>query len=192
VIFQGRRYRLISQSAQSVWVAPRGTRQRPIVVARTNPDLIMEPTADDLELAEGFERGDIGVRVRRRTHVPAASRDLYDGQETQIQSPHSLIACCGGSSPSPFAGVGQGARTHRQRSTASPVSALSRACELNRPSQELGVRATAADDALPASSETCRMAAATRSGRSSCTKCEASLRISTSCRLRYRCHLTLS
>jgi hypothetical protein len=76
VIFQGRRYRLISQSAQSVWVAPRGTRQRPIVVARTNPDLIMEPTADDLELAEGFERGDIGAFEYADGHTYPPHREI--------------------------------------------------------------------------------------------------------------------
>ena len=61
VIFQGRRYRVLSCAADSVLLKPRvddGTRIR---VRTSHPDLVLAPTAEDMLLAAGFERGDVGA-----------------------------------------------------------------------------------------------------------------------------------
>lgn len=60
-IFRGRRYRLISQDEATVYLEPlAGTENRP-EVSRLDPDLLVDPTADDLHLAEAFERGEINA-----------------------------------------------------------------------------------------------------------------------------------
>ena len=61
VIFQGRRCRVVSCTAEGVLLKPRvddGTR---IQVRTSHPDLVLAPTAVDMVLAAAFERGDVGA-----------------------------------------------------------------------------------------------------------------------------------
>lgn len=58
-IFRGRRHYVVSQTDDGVWLQPfdgNGERRH---VGKHDPDLIVDPTSEDLYLAEAFERDEI-------------------------------------------------------------------------------------------------------------------------------------
>lgn len=60
-IFRGRRHYVMSQTQHGVWLQPFDQDKARIHVAVTDPDVIVNPTSDDLHLAAAFERGEIGA-----------------------------------------------------------------------------------------------------------------------------------
>lgn len=60
-VFQGRRYFVVQRLEDNVWierVASAGERR---LVSVHDRDLILDPSDEDLDLAEAFERGEIGA-----------------------------------------------------------------------------------------------------------------------------------
>ena len=75
-IFQGRRYHLISQRDATVSLEPIAAPGSRIEISMQDPDLILHPTADDLHLAEAFERGEIGAFEYPHGHTYPAGREI--------------------------------------------------------------------------------------------------------------------
>ena len=75
-IFQGRRCRVVSRDEHTVSVKPSHTRGKPLEIATGHPDLILDPTADDLSLAEAFERGEIDAFEYPDGHTFPANREI--------------------------------------------------------------------------------------------------------------------
>jgi hypothetical protein len=75
-IFQGRRCRVVHQAETTVSLEPRGASGARIQVAIEDPDLILDPTADDVALAEAFERGDIGAFEYVDGHTYPPNREI--------------------------------------------------------------------------------------------------------------------
>ena len=79
VIFRGRRHVVAYHEASGgVWLeltigADSAVRT---FVASIDPDLIMAPTIEDLDLAEAFERGDIGAFEYEDGHTYPANREI--------------------------------------------------------------------------------------------------------------------
>lgn len=60
VIYRGRRHLVVKPAGTSLWLkplAPPGG--RPVRVACGHPNLILEPTAEDIEFATAYERGEV-------------------------------------------------------------------------------------------------------------------------------------
>jgi hypothetical protein len=75
-IFQGRRYRVASRSDGTVSVKPFQATGKPLEIPTGHIDLILDPTADDLSLAEAFERGEIGAFEYPDGHTFPANREI--------------------------------------------------------------------------------------------------------------------
>ena len=60
-IFRGRRHYVVSRAHDGVWLQPCDGRAERIHVTTQDADLIVDPTSDDLYLAEAFEHGEIGA-----------------------------------------------------------------------------------------------------------------------------------
>lgn len=77
-IFQGRRCFVVSRTSGHVWIQPAldsgdATRRQ---IPDTHRDLILEPTEEDLDLAEAFERGEIGAFEYPDGHTYPAGREI--------------------------------------------------------------------------------------------------------------------
>jgi len=75
-IFRGRRYKIDSQRGESVWLEAPGRAGQRICVAMGDADLILNPTMDDLCLAEAFERGEIGAFEYPDGHTYPPNREI--------------------------------------------------------------------------------------------------------------------
>ena len=60
-IFEGRRHVVVSRTADGLELEDIGPNRRRTHVRHDHPDLIVDPTLEDLDLAEGFERGEVGA-----------------------------------------------------------------------------------------------------------------------------------
>jgi hypothetical protein len=89
-VFRGRRHRVLARREAVVSLEPHPVGPR-VDVSVPDPDLILDPAADDLELAIAFERGHIKrVRVPGRPHLSAESRDWFAQQARRDVTPGSL------------------------------------------------------------------------------------------------------
>ena len=75
-IFQGRRCRVVSRDEHAVSLKTFPARGKPLEIVTSHPDLILDPTADDLSLAEAFERGDIDAFEYPDGHTLPANREI--------------------------------------------------------------------------------------------------------------------
>lgn len=75
-IFQGCRYRLVSEHADTMCLEPFTSEGKRLEVAKDNRDLIVHPTAEDLHLAEAFERGEIGAFEYADGHTYPPNREI--------------------------------------------------------------------------------------------------------------------
>lgn len=60
-IYRGHRYYVVSSSDQGVSLTSIASSTLRVHVPVDDPDLIVEPTCEDLHLAEAFERGEVGA-----------------------------------------------------------------------------------------------------------------------------------
>lgn len=63
-IFRGRRHVVVEQTENGIWleqIALHGSTSTRVHVAATDPDLIIDPTDDDLDIAAAYERGEISA-----------------------------------------------------------------------------------------------------------------------------------
>jgi hypothetical protein len=63
-IYKGKCHFVVSRDADAIWIEQlfRGTdRSDRMLVRLHDPDLILDPTDEDLDLAEAFERGEINA-----------------------------------------------------------------------------------------------------------------------------------
>lgn len=63
-IFRGRRHLVVSQTRTGVWLDPVARIPKAVASVHatpTDPDLILDPTDEDLHLAVAFERGEISA-----------------------------------------------------------------------------------------------------------------------------------
>lgn len=63
-IYKGKCHYVVSRDADTIWIKQlfRGTdRSDSVPVRLHDPDLILDPTDEDLDLAEAFERGEINA-----------------------------------------------------------------------------------------------------------------------------------
>ena len=60
-IFRGCRHGVVSQAEDGVWLQPYDQNAARIHVATDHRDLILDPTPEDLILAEAFERAEIAA-----------------------------------------------------------------------------------------------------------------------------------
>ena len=87
-IFRGRRWHIISQSAENILLKPLTGIGSIICIALGHADLIVEPTSEDLHLADAFERGEVGAFEYSDGHtyppdreIPRVSRRLLSGRK---------------------------------------------------------------------------------------------------------------
>jgi hypothetical protein len=87
-IFRGRRWHVISQSAENVLLKPLSGLGGIISIAAGHADLIVEPTSEDLNLADAYERGEISAFEYADGHtyppdreIPKARRRLLPGRK---------------------------------------------------------------------------------------------------------------
>lgn len=85
-IFQGRRCRVVSRDEHTVSLKPSHTRSKPLEIATGHPDLILDPTADDLALAEAFERGEISAFEYPDGHTFPANREIVTSTKQRRRS----------------------------------------------------------------------------------------------------------
>jgi hypothetical protein len=60
-IYRGHRYYVVSSSDEGVSLHSLGSPALHVQVSVDDPDLMFEPSCEDLHLAEAFERGEIGA-----------------------------------------------------------------------------------------------------------------------------------
>lgn len=75
-IFRGRRYIVVSPATESVWIERLAPNSERIQVALGDPDLIVDPTREDLDLADAFERGEIGAFEYPDGHTYPPGREI--------------------------------------------------------------------------------------------------------------------
>ena len=75
-IFRGRRWRIISQSAETVLLKPLTGIGSIISIAVGHADLIVEPTSEDLHLADAYERGEINAFEYADGHTYPPDREI--------------------------------------------------------------------------------------------------------------------
>jgi hypothetical protein len=61
VIYQGRRYRVVAEDEGSVSLAELARPSAVIRVSRRHVDLLLDPSDDDLHMADAYERGEINA-----------------------------------------------------------------------------------------------------------------------------------
>ena len=79
-IFRGRRWHIISQSAENVLLKPLSGPASIICIAVGHADLIVEPTSEDLHLADAYERGEIGAFEYADGHTYPPDREIPTAQ----------------------------------------------------------------------------------------------------------------
>lgn len=85
-IFQGRRCRVVSRDEHAVSLKPSHTKGKPLQIATGHPDLILDPTADDLALAEAFERGETSAFEYPDGHTFPANREIVTSTKQSRRS----------------------------------------------------------------------------------------------------------
>ena len=78
VIYCGRRYFVPDDAADDLGLelTTRGNPPAQVRVALNDPDLIMAPSAEDLQLAQAFERGDVSAFQYADGHTYPANRQI--------------------------------------------------------------------------------------------------------------------
>jgi hypothetical protein len=75
-IFRGRRWHIISQSAENVLLKPLGGPGGIVCIGVGHADLIVEPTSEDLHLADAYERGEISAFEYADGHTYPPNREI--------------------------------------------------------------------------------------------------------------------
>lgn len=83
-IYQGRRYRVLCQTAHGVWLQSTDTVATRVHVVADDRNLILNPTEEDLELAAAYECGEINAFEYPDGHTYPANRETgptEDGED---------------------------------------------------------------------------------------------------------------
>jgi hypothetical protein len=75
VVFQGRRHRVLARTETVVSLEQHPVGPR-VDVSVHDPDLILDPTSDDVELAVAFERGEISAFEYPDGHTYPPNREI--------------------------------------------------------------------------------------------------------------------
>ena len=63
-VFRGRRHAVVGRTNSGVWLEPLVSKDAPsnrVYVSPSDADLILDPSDEDIDLAEAFERGEINA-----------------------------------------------------------------------------------------------------------------------------------
>ncbi len=76
-IYKGRCHFVISREGDDIWLEETSREQpRRTLVSADHPDLILNPTEEDLDLAEAFERGEISAFEYPDGHTFPPDREI--------------------------------------------------------------------------------------------------------------------
>ncbi len=76
-IFRGRRYFVVTQAENGGWLEPGSAREsRRVHVSVADPDLILDPADEDIDLAEAYERGEINAFEYPDGHTYPPGREI--------------------------------------------------------------------------------------------------------------------
>ena len=76
VIYQGRRYRVVAEDEGSVFLAELTRPSVVVRVPRMHPDLLLDPSDDDLHMADAYERGEIDAFEYPDGHTVPPNREI--------------------------------------------------------------------------------------------------------------------
>ena len=84
-IFRGRRWHIISQSAENVLLKPLTGIGSIVSIAVGHADLIVEPTSEDLHLADAYERGEISAFEYADGHTYPPDREIPKVRDRRLR-----------------------------------------------------------------------------------------------------------
>jgi len=82
-IYNGRCLFVVSREGDAVWLETHRERARRTLVSVGHPDLILNPSEEDLDLAEAFERGEVNAFEYPDGHTFPPGREIATAKRTQ-------------------------------------------------------------------------------------------------------------